>query len=58
MGTNACENETLSFGSRSYREGRICNIINQIPGEVLGLPTYGEVPLENLKSYPVPESDS
>ena len=28
------------------------------PGEVLGLPTYGEVPLENLKSYPVPESDS
>ena len=28
------------------------------PGEVLGLRTYGEVPLENLKSYPVPESDS
>ena len=27
-------------------------------GEVVGLQTYGEVPLENLKSYPVPESNS
>ena len=24
------------------------------PGEVLGLPTYGEVPLENLKMIPCP----
>ena len=28
----------------------------QPPGGELGLRTYGEVPLENLKSYPVPES--
>ena len=27
-------------------------------GGVLGLRTYGEVPLENLKSYPVLESNS
>ena len=27
-------------------------------GGVIGLRTYGEVPLENLKSYPVPESNS
>ena len=27
-------------------------------GGVLGLRTHGEVPLENLKSYPVPESNS
>ena len=27
-------------------------------GGVLGLRTYGDVPLENLKSYPVPESNS
>ena len=27
-------------------------------GGVLGLRTYGEVSLENLKSYPVPESNS
>ena len=27
-------------------------------GGVLGLQTYGEVPLENLKSHPVPESNS
>ena len=27
-------------------------------GGVLGLRTYGDVPLENLKSYPVPESKS
>ena len=27
-------------------------------GGVLGLRTYGEVPLENLKSYRVPESNS
>ena len=27
-------------------------------GGVLGLRTYGNVPLENLKSYPVPESNS
>ena len=27
------------------------------PGGVLSLRTYGEVPLENLKRYSVPESD-
>ena len=27
-------------------------------GGVLGLRTYGDVPLENLKSYPVPEPNS
>ena len=27
-------------------------------GGVLGLRAYGEVPVENLKSYPVPESNS
>ena len=27
-------------------------------GGVLGLRTYGDVPQENLKSYPVPESNS
>ena len=32
-----------------------CDEIRTNPGGVLGLQTYGDVPLENLKCYPVPE---
>ena len=31
-------------------------LVPRVGGRVLGLRTYREVPLENLKSYPVPES--
>ena len=42
-------------GTRPFRD-----LYMVIPGGggVPGLRTYGDVPLENLKSYPVPESNS
>ena len=47
-------NMEFALGKRSHK---MC--VERTPGGgVLGLRTYGEVPLENLKSYPVPESNS